>query len=183
MTTHVPIPRNLELLEERGNLVIRKKWFTPVVFFLLFFCIIWDGFLVFWYLGVARSGDMPLMAILFPIGHVAVGIGLTYFVIASFLNTTDIIISPMQIQVRIQPVKWPGEGRYDISDIRQLYTYEKVRRTKNGTSITYEVRFIGRNNQEKTLIRGLEAKEQGLYIEKEIEKIIGVQDEAVAGEV
>jgi hypothetical protein len=126
---------------------------------------------------------MPMMALLFPLLHVAVGVGLTYFVIASFLNTTDIIISPMQIQVRIQPMKWPGEGIYEIAYIQQLYTYEKVRRTKNGTSITYEVRFIGRHNEEKTLIKGLESKEQGLYIEKEIEKIIGVQDQPVAGAV
>ena len=183
MSTHVPIPKNIELLEERGNLVFRKKWFTPAVVFLLFFCIFWDGFLVFWYLGATRAGGMSMIAILFPVGHVAVGIGLTYFVIAGFVNKTDIIISPMQIQVRIQPMKWPGEGTYDISDIKQLYTYEKVRRTKNGTSITYEVRLIDKNNQQKTLVKGLEARDQGLYIEKEIEKIIGLKDEAVAGEI
>lgn len=179
----VPIPANIELLEERGNLVIRKKWFTPAAIFLLIFCLIWDGFLVFWYLGATRMESVPLMHILFPLGHVAVGAGLTYFVIASFVNKTDIIISPMQVEVRIQPMRWPGQGTYYISDIKQLYTYEKVRRTKNGTSITYEVRLIDKHNQQKTLIRGLEGKDQGLYIEKEIEKIIGVQDSAVAGEV
>ncbi|MEX0330832.1 MAG: hypothetical protein AB3N64_05355 [Puniceicoccaceae bacterium] len=179
----VPIPSNIELLEERGNLVIRKKWFTPAVIFLLFFCIFWDSFLVFWYFSATKMDNVPLMHILFPLGHVAVGVGLTYFVIAGFINKTDIIISPMQVEVRIHPMKWPGQGIYDISDIKQLYTYQKVRRTKNGTSITYEVRLIDKHNQQKTLIKGLESKDQGLYIEKEIEKIIGVQDAPVAGEV
>ena len=179
----VPIPKNLELLEERGNLVIRKKWFTPAVLILLFFCIFWDGFLVFWYLGATQMDNVPLFHILFPIGHVAVGIGLTYFVVAGFVNKTDIIISPMQLVVRIHPMKWPGEGRYDITDIKQLYTYEKVRQTKNGQSVTYEVRLLDKHDKQKTLIRGLENKEQGIYIEKEIEKIIGVIDQPVAGEV
>lgn len=181
MTT--PIPANIELLEERGNLVIRKKWFSPAVFLLLFFCIMWDGFLVFWYLGATRMDTVPLMHILFPLGHVAVGAGLTYFTVAGFVNKTDIIISPMQLVVRIQPLKWPGEGTYFISDVKQLYTYEKVRKTKNGHSITYEVRMLDNHDQQKTLVRGLENKNQGIYIEKEIEKIIGIKDTAVAGEV
>jgi hypothetical protein len=183
MSEHVPIPNNIELLEERGNLVIRKKWFRPSVIFLAIFCVFWDGFLVVWFLGASQMENVPLMHILFPLGHVAVGAGLTYFTIAGFINKTDIIISPMQLQVRIQPMKWPGEGTYYISDIQQLYTFKKVRKTKNGTSITYEVRMLDNHEQEKTLIRGLEARSQGLYIEKEIEKIVGIKDEAVAGAV
>ena len=151
---------------------------------LTLFCVIWDGFLVFWYMGAMQAeGTLPLMHVLFPIGHVVVGVGITYFTIACYLNKTDIIISPMQLVVRIQPMKWPGEGRYYISDIKQLYTYKKVRKTKNGTSITYEVRFIDKHDNQKTLVKGLQTKEQGLYIEKEIENVIGLEDQAVPGEV
>src|SRR6187401_1885165 len=32
-----------------GELYLRRNWFTPALFFLLFFCIAWDSFLVFWY--------------------------------------------------------------------------------------------------------------------------------------
>ncbi|NDV61942.1 hypothetical protein G0Q06_05720 [Puniceicoccales bacterium CK1056] len=178
-----PIPKNIELLEDHGNLIIRRKWFGPRVIFLTIFCIFWDGFLVAWFWIGSQQGNMPLAHFLFPLIHVAAGIGITYYVIACYVNKTDIVISPDNLSVKIYPIKWPGEGSFPILELKQLYTYEKVTRTKNGTSITYEVRILDRQNKEKTLVKGLDDKAQGLFIEKEIEKIIGVNDERVVGEV
>lgn len=93
-----------------GELHIKRRWFHPGLFFLLFFCIAWDGFLVFWYsmalFGVGENGGIEWVAVLFPIGHIAVGVGLTYYVLAGFLNTTRVLIDHTSLIVRHGPIPW-----------------------------------------------------------------------------
>jgi len=179
----VPIPDKIEMLEEHSDLVIRRTWFGYHLFFLFFFCIIWNGFLIFWYQMAFSATDTPLFVKLFPIGHVAVGLGLLYYVVAGFLNKTDIIISPETLKVRTYPVKWPGDKVIDVADVRQLYTTEKVTRTKNGQTVRYAVNIVTHANRKVKLVGGLMHKDQALYIEKNIEDVLGICDQSVAGEV
>jgi len=102
---------------------ILLSWFSPAVFFLLFFCIAWDSFLVFWYsmaLFAPGEGGFQWIAILFPIAHVAVGVSLTYFVVASFLNTTKIEVSNFDVSVRHGPVPWLGNKTINRKDILEI---------------------------------------------------------------
>lgn len=105
-----------------GELNLRMRWFTPGLIFLLFFCIAWDGFLVFWY-SMALIGDPPKggqfwLMVLFPICHVAVGVGLTYFTLAGFLNQTRVRIDRDELDVRHGPVPWWGNRRVAVSEIQ-----------------------------------------------------------------
>ena len=179
---NVPIPEKMEFIEENGQLIIRKKWFGVHLIFLTLFCIFWCGFLVVWY-GIAFSDDTPLMMKLFPLGHVAVGVGLLYYVIAGYFNKTDIIIDSLNLEVKHYPVKWFGNKCIDVADIKQLYTSERVTNNKNGTTITYKVNVIDNQGRSKGLVGGLESKEQGLFIERKIEEILGILDEEVSGAV
>ncbi|MCH6256196.1 hypothetical protein MLD52_06525 [Puniceicoccaceae bacterium K14] len=178
-----PIPKNLDFIEEHGKLVIRRKWFGPQFIFLTVFCVLWDGFLVFWYSVALSTPDAPLMMKLFPIGHIAVGLGLTYYVIAGYLNKTDISLDPSFLEVKHYPVKWFGNKRIDIGDIKQVYTEEIVTRTKNGTRISYVVKVIQSNDKAQKLVSGLSSKDQGIFIESKIENILGIKNVPVSGEV
>ncbi|HKK17661.1 MAG TPA: hypothetical protein VJ952_03185 [Opitutales bacterium] len=180
---HVPIPDNIELLDDRGDLVIRRSWRGPHLWFLLLFCIFWNGFLVFWYSAAFGDSNAPLMMKLFPLGHVAVGIGLTYYVVAGFLNKTDVRINPLKVSVRSYPMKWFGNKEVPIDDIKQLYTTEKISNNKNGTSMSYTVNILTPAGKQLKLLSGLQAKEQGIFIEKKIEEVLGIEDQKVAGEV
>lgn len=180
---HVPIPEKIELLESRGDLIIRRTWRGAHLWFLVLFCIIWDSFLVFWYMKAFGDPEAPLMMKVFPIVHVAVGVGLTYYVIAGFLNKTDITISALKIGVRSYPVKWFGNKEVRVDDIEQLYTTEKVTRNNNTTSVSYTVNVLTKMGKKVKLVSGLDEKEQGIFIEKKIEEILGIKDEKVAGEV
>ena len=162
---------------------IRRKWFSPIFIFLTFFVIFWDGFLVVWY-GMATSMDAPLVFKIFPLIHVAVGLGLTYYVIAGYINKTDVIVSSSEIRIRSFPLPWLGDKTVDARDITQLYTKEIITRNKNGgTSSSYEVHLINTEGRQKRLIRGLNTKEEGLYMEKKIEEYLQIRDEGVSGEV
>lgn len=180
---HVPIPDNIELLEDRGDLVIQRSWRGPHLWFLLLFCIIWDSFLIFWYKMAFGDPNAPLMVKIFPIGHVAVGLGLTYYVIAGFVNKTDIRINPIKLSVLSYPMKWFGNKEVDVDRIKQLYTTEKVTQGKNGASVTYIVNIVTKENRQLKLLGGLQTKEQALYIEKKIEEVLAIPDEHVAGQV
>lgn len=96
---------------------LRRRWFQAQHVFLLFFCIAWDSFLVFWY-GSAMTTDAPWLMIVFPVAHVAVGVGLTYSVIAGFLNRTTLTLTPDALAVRHGPVPWRGNASFSRGDIR-----------------------------------------------------------------
>jgi predicted Zn finger-like uncharacterized protein len=106
-----------------GELFIRRSWFQPMLFFLAFFCVFWDGFLIFWYsmaFAHAPAGNMMLLPLLFPLMHVAVGVGLTYFVIAGFCNSTRILIDGECVHVRHQPLPWRGNQDVPRGEIRGI---------------------------------------------------------------
>jgi hypothetical protein len=175
-------PRNIEFLEEFRQLVIRRRWFTPVAFFLVFFCIFWDGFLFVWY-GIAfGQEDAPLMMVLFPLLHVAVGIGLTYYTICLFVNRTDIRIDTNTLEVRHHPLPWPGQSKTPVHKIRQPFVKERISQTKNGQTITYQVEAILDDASAITLIRSLPNREEARYIERKLEEVLGLEDLAVDGE-
>lgn len=73
----------LKVEETRQKRTMSFRWFQWTFVFLVFFCIAWDGFLLFWYgaaLGIGFLGDDAepvLIMMLFPLLHVAVGTGLT----------------------------------------------------------------------------------------------------------
>src|SRR5438445_5351048 len=80
----VPHPPTWVVRDDGDVRVMRRRWFRPMHVFLLFFCIAWDSFLVFWYsmaIFAPAPGGFDIIAIVFPICHVAVGVGLTYAVL------------------------------------------------------------------------------------------------------
>jgi len=83
----VPLPGGMKIDRWGPELTITRRWFSAVLLFLVFFCIAWDSFLVFWYTMAFRA-DAPWIMKVFPIVHVAVGVGLTYYTIAGFVNST-----------------------------------------------------------------------------------------------
>ncbi len=106
-----------------GDLYLRRSWFTPGLVFLLFFCIAWDGFLVFWYGmalfgGAAGGGAGFWLMVLFPICHVAAGVGLTYYVVAGFLNKTQILAGQGELHIRHRPIPWRGNRTLATDDIQ-----------------------------------------------------------------
>lgn len=178
----VPQPKGIQVDDLGGRLEISRRWFTPAMFFLLFFCIFWDGFLVFWYSKAFGDAHAPLVMVLFPLIHVAVGLGLTYLVICSFVNTTKVLVESGRLSVRHGPLPWPGNVELDTYNLDQLYCRQHIRHSRNGVSESYQVHAITKDQRKIKLISGLSDPEQALFLEQKIEQHLGIEDRAVAGE-
>lgn len=181
-----PKPASIQVSDTPLSLQFTRRWFNGTFIFLVFFCIAWDAFLIFWYTmagTIGPSGGPGLFFLLFPLVHVAVGVGLTYYTIAGFVNRTVIDVNDNHVSIRHQPLPWRGNCELSSSDLKQLYCERKVSHSKNGTSITYRLNAILKNGEKHQLITGLPDQDTAIYLEQQIEKRLGIKDERVAGEV
>lgn len=175
------MPEGMEVNRDPRYLQIRRRWYHPLYWFLAVFALFWNLFLVGFYSNM--GSDAPLMAKLFPLLHVGVGIGISYYALAGFLNRTDIFVSLATIEIKHSPLPWPGKLRLKATDLKQLYSKEKVRHHRNSTSVSYEVHALNKSGSSKKLLSGLDSSEQALFIESEIEKYLKIKDQPVKGAI
>ncbi|OAI55530.1 hypothetical protein AYO49_01240 [Verrucomicrobiaceae bacterium SCGC AG-212-N21] len=178
----VPLPPSMTFEETPFGIEIKHRWFSGVVFFLLPFCLVWNGFLVFWYY-IAFQKNAPLAMKFFPLIHVAVGLGLAYVVLSLLFNKTTIAASSGRLTVKHGPVPWWGNVELDSSEITQFFCKEKVHRSKNGPRYQYEIWSVHRDATTKKVVGASLDMDQALYVEQRLEKALGIQDRAVPGEV
>jgi hypothetical protein len=178
----IAMPKRVSLRQTMHGLEISRRWFTPLAFGLLIFCIFWDGFLLFWY-GAAFAMRGHLAMKLFPLIHVAAGGFITYVTAATFLNTTRILIERGEVKVRHGPLPWPGNLTMRADEFDQLYCREKVNHSKNGTHLSYEVwAALRQGTHKKFIAAGLE-RDHAIYIEQEMERALALKDRHVSGEM
>jgi hypothetical protein len=179
----IGLPDNLQLNFTGSGLEIVRKWFTWSTIFMTAFVIVWDGFLIIWYSIALGPGRGNLIMVLFPLIHVAAGVGLTYITLAGWVNTTRVSVDNGKLSVRHGPLPWIGNKDLDGSSLKQLYSKEQTSRGRNSTTVTYEVHAITGFDTNEKLVSGLESSEQALYIEQEIERHLGIEDVPVRGQL
>ncbi len=136
----IGLPEKMQFRDHTSHIEIIRTWFGWKVVAASVFAVVWNGFLVVWYGHALRSGN--LLVILFPILHVAVGVGLTYFVIAGWLNRTRITTDYGSVSVRHYPVPWIGNMTIEAFDLRQLYAKESSSMFQRN-HMTYEACLSG----------------------------------------
>jgi hypothetical protein len=192
----VPAPAQITVEDDGHELTIRQRWFHWALLFLLFFAIAWDSFLVGWYWMLTAgpfggNGGMPgpfkLIFFVFPIAHVAVGVGLTYFVVAGLLNSTVVRVANGMLSVRHGPIPWRGNLDLPTDGIEQIFCQNKLHKSRDDdgrvtTSIQYEVHAVV-NGQKTKLVGGLHEADHALFIEQRLERFLGIEDRAIPGEM
>ncbi len=177
MSTRQPtIPEGLDLVPAADGAVIRKTWLSWSVLPLAIFVVVWDSFLFFWYSNALAKSNIPWIMIVFPIGHVAVGVGLTYYVIASLFNKTDVIVTLSGVQVRTYPAPWPGNKNVGAGDITDVIVRERARPRRGGHSVTYSVMYAGQSRKERKLI-SVSQLDQAEYIANAIRAALNLPGE------
>lgn len=175
--------KRLELTRTNYELAVSYRWRNPVAYFLIFFCLFWDGFLVMWYgIGLTSGGGMPAMFFLFPLIHVAVGVGLTYYTICLFVNKTLIRADQRTLSVKHSPLPWPrGNKEMAVRDIQQLFVQEK---TGNKGHKYHILSAQLKSGKILTLLPNVSATpEELLQLERSIEDYLGIPDQPVIGEM
>lgn len=178
----IGLPDKLTLNYRGSGFEIVRTWLGLRTIFLTAFAVFWDGFLVLWYTTAFASRVVDPVMVLFPLIHVAVGVGVTYAALAGWLNTTRIGVDQGKVAVRHGPLPWLGNKDLDGANLRQLYSTEHVSSGRN-TTITYEVHAITATGTTEKLLSGLESSEQALFIEQEIERHFHIEDTPVRGQI
>lgn len=173
----VPRPARIKAWPMGPTLILAFRWFHPALFFLAFFCVAWDSFLVFWYTMALRAPETPWLMVVFPIAHVAVGVGITYSVLAGFLNRTTITAEGGRLSVRHAPLPWRGNADVDAGSIRGFYEREKAGRrddSRGGFQLCAEMT----DGSERVLVSGLTEESEALYLAQELSRHLGIGERA-----
>jgi hypothetical protein len=178
----VPLPEKFKLSSSGSSLRIEWRWWSPAYIFLFLFCIAWDSFLFFWY-SMALGGPAPVFFMLFPIVHVAVGVGLTYLCLAGFFNRTVVKVDNRVLRVRHGPLPWPGNVDWSVNDLRQFFVRSQTHRGKHGSNETFDVVAVPAEGRRRPLLKRLPSQDQAIFVEQELERFLSIQDEPVPGEI
>lgn len=174
-----PRPKEVTVHKEGDRLRLSWRWFSWKFIPLALFCVAWDGFLCFWYSTTFSTGA-PWIMIVFPIAHLGVGVGLTYYTLAGFLNSSQLVIDRDEFAVSHGPLPWLGNLRVPVRQVKQLYCKEKPGKDK---SSTYQLSVVLRDGRKKDLLSNLDSPEIGFYIEHQIESWLNLTDHPVRGEI
>lgn len=177
----VAMPKGYRLFRRANGLRILRRWLGPQFFGMLFFCLFWNGFMVVWF-SIAITQRQWAMAAFGTI-HALVGMGLAYYTLAGFFNTTIITVASGMLQIKHGPIPVPGNRQIKADSLRQLYTKRVVHHGKNGTSTTYELRAQTSSGKDEKLLGNLANEAQALFVEQEIEEFLGIQDRSVRDEI
>lgn len=175
-------PRNIETSREGNDFLIVRKWLTPSAFFLLIFCLIWNFFLYRLYMQILDSGLENNALVAVPLVHLLFGVVFSYICLAMFVNKTTVRVSNSKIVVKHSPLPWLGNKVFNRQEVKQIYCKQQIRRTKNGTSYSYALRLRQQDGTEQVLLKGIRKHEESLYIEQELERYLGIEDQEVHGE-
>ncbi|QDU39478.1 hypothetical protein Mal4_38230 [Maioricimonas rarisocia] len=182
----VAIPEKIEVEELGSDLRIAWRWFNWSVLFLIPFCIAWNAFLIGWY-SIAFSDNGPpgafrFIMMVFPLAHVAVGLGLLYACLLMLFNQTIIRISYGNMSIHHGPIPAPGNRTIPVDDIDQLYIKHKRSQGKNGTSHQYPLLARLKSGQEVNLLPRHSELDVSRAVEHLVESHLGIENRRVAGE-
>ena len=156
-------------------LVLRYRWFNSGAFFLLFFALAWNSFLLFWY-STAIVANGPWIMFVFPIAHVAVGSAVAKSALEGLLNRTTFALDGDRLEVKTGPIRWPWKQPVSVAtaDLRQLSVLETA--GAKG-SRTYSVIAHLADGTSRPLVQTLPDSHHAAYVERAIERHLGLVDD------
>lgn len=178
----VPTVKCVRLSEVGPDLKIVQRWFSREHVAMVFFCIAWYSFLIFW-CSIAFTRDASWIMIVFLIAHVVVGFGLTYFTLAGFLNRTIVSVNPTEVTVRHVPLPWKEETVLQTRDLEHFLTQEEANTRLNGASYTYQLSVLMKDGRKVKLLSNLPSPDVAFYIEERIESRLKIGDRPVQGKI
>ena len=137
--------------------------------------------------GAAIMADEGFNILLFAFLSLFLLVGL-YFLFRAFsflLNTTYITASSFNLQVEHRPISFGGWNNLSLprEDITQLFVERhEESKTNNRPDYVYHLLAVLKGGKQEYLIKGLKKAEVAFYLEHQIEKRLGLQDEPMEGE-
>ncbi len=113
-----------------------------------------------------------------------------YSIIAFLVNKTDITVCNSIITVKEYPLSLPFSENKNINafHIKQVYVAKKENTVRRGirsrptTFYNYEIMIISNTNESTVLFESIFTPEDAIFIEKKIERYLGIKNSRVEGE-
>lgn len=175
-----PKPDTVDFQIDFDALTMTFRWRSMKYLVLLFVSIAWDGFSAFW-LGTQSIDSLQIATIAAMISAL-LGLVLTYYTVAGFLNRTMIIVNLQSLTITHGPLPWRGSKHLEITRISQLYA-EGSGQGGGTLSPGYRLHAILRDNSRMRLLSGLPSPDFARFIEQSIEEYLHIEDWPVAGEL
>jgi hypothetical protein len=102
---------------------------------------------------------------------------LFYLTLVSLFNRSVIQISQSELRAEIGPLPYESSKTLNSINIQQIY----VRLKRTGRTTAYALYVLTRNNHHEKLVTVRNGK-LALYLEEEIERFLGIEDQVVRGE-
>jgi hypothetical protein len=173
-------PKNFKISLYDDYMQITRTWYSlQLCIGMLMFVFVFNGLWISEDFFGLLASDKPLLLKGFALLFICIGIGAAYFNIALFLNKTEILVSPDAIAIRHHPIPWFGKKIVETKNIKQLFVKEKIWGYRNNSKkLTYNL--LGQTHEGKSfkLITGFPVSNQALYIEQEVEKYLGIENES-----
>lgn len=133
----------------------------------------------------ALTSEVPLLFVL--------SAGLVYYAAVRVFNKHRIRVDAGRLQVTQGPLPWLGVRKLDSKDVKQLFATERETRIESGNRGNsgnrknrvrkyYRLSANTHTNGRVTILNGLDDPLQALWLEQEIERVLGIRDEQVSGE-
>jgi len=146
---------------DEGNRRIVIRWFSPICWGLLFFCIVWGVFLT---LGLEDAGILSALFIL-------LGVGVTYLTLALFCNRTSVSMRDSQLRVFHWPLPWIGNKILASETISHLQCVPGI--TLTGAMGPYKtlgnIKATLSDGSECIVLRNLD-KSDALLVQRQLER-------------
>ena len=177
----VAVPERWQVDARPGSLQVKWRWFSVVAFFLVPFTLFWNGIMTTMAVGFTEGFTHPerlFFGLLIP--HVWVGIGLAYYCVALFVNSTTVKVGGGTLHVSHGPLPWRGTKTIPVRDLAQLFVVEK---RGNRGSLSYELCGLMRDGKRQSILTGLTDETSARFLEVRLEQVMNIVDHAVAGEL
>lgn len=177
----VAAPEKWQVETRPGSFSARWRWFNLSVLFLIPFTLFWNGIMLSFAFGATEGFAHPerlLFGLAIP--HVWVGVGLAYYCLCLFLNSTSVELKEGTLSVQHSPLWWRGNKKLGAGELQQLFVVEK-RGSKGSRS--YELCGLTRDGKRQTLLSGLDDETSARFLEVRLEQALNLADQAVAGEL
>lgn len=177
----VAAPEKWQIDTRPGSFSARWRWFNWSAVFLVPFTLFWNGILMGMATGVTEGFQHPERLLIgLAVPHVWVGLGLAYYCLCLFLNSTRVELKEGTLTVQHSPLWWRGNRKLSASELQQLFVVEK---RGNRGSVSYELCALSRDGKRQTLLTGLSDESSARFLEVRLEQALNITDQAVAGEL
>jgi hypothetical protein len=147
-----------------------------------FFALIWNLFMVPFYIAVLGSSEWLMGVFLLP--FTAVGFGAAYFWAANKFNLTTIKVEGDMLSTHQFPFPTRKKRLMHVESIEQLWVERTVPYEENDQPvICFSVMLSRQDGQTINLVPHMHTPEQALWVEQQVEDCLGIVDIEVPGEV